>query len=510
MSDKHNANGAVDISQIEEDLVAYLDGELGQEETRAVEERLARDPAARKSLQRLEQTWEALETLPRPDLDENFTRSTVEMIAVEADREVTQQMAAVPNRKRRMWLAIGGGTLLAALVGFLVVNVAVGDPNQQLLADLGVLERIEVYREVGTIEFLRDLDTSGLLSDNNLADVPLPPPTAEPPEAMPASIAERRARVEKMSPAEKDQLKRRGEWLAELDEAARTQLRTLDAALAADPQAASLERLMDRYHRLLSSLPPESQRNLRSMAADDRIPYIRELLNVATSRRELTEAEMHWVGTWARQKYGRDDPRTKTFESPSPWSFGGRRFGDRGGWGRTPFEHMTPAEFAELEKGLSQKSRDLLDKIPELNERKGQLGNWIMFTFQKRMANRPRVSDAALREFFLTKLSDTQRYKLEALPPERFTEELTRLYRGPSESGKKGEFPKIEFPKKGDRPEGRPEGAPKTENTKGDFPKKGDRPDRPEGPFKRPFGEGNGREQKPPPPPQPQPQKKPE
>lgn len=468
MSDKHNANGAVDISQIEEDLVAYLDGELDQEETRAVEDRLARDPAARRSLQRLEQTWEALETLPRPDLDENFTRSTVEMIAVEADREVTQQMAAVPNLKRRLWLAIGGGVLLAALVGFFAVDIAVGDPNQDLLADLSVLERIEVYREVGTIEFLRELEKSGLLSDANLTNVPLPPPPAEPLlAALPVATAERRALVEKMSPAEKDQLKRRREWLAELDEAARAQLRTLDAALAADPQAASLERLMERYHRLLGSLPPETQRKLRGLATNERVPYIKELLASATSRRELAPAEMQaihiWAGNWAKKTFGRDDPRIKAYESGGLWNFIGRRFGERGGWSRTPFEKVEAAEFAELEKGLSQKSRELLDKIPDLAEKKNTLAGWIMFTFQKGMNRQPRVSEEELRTFFLTKLNDTQRYKLEALPPERFTEELTRLYRGPMEPGgpgKKGEHPKVEFPKK-------------------------DRPDRPEGPFKK-------------------------
>lgn len=466
MSDKPNTNGAVDISQIDEDLVAYLDGELDPAESRAVEERLARDPAARRNLQRLEQTWDALGSLPRPDLGEDFTRSTVELVAVEADREMTQQMAAMPSRKLRMWLSIGAGTLLAALLGFVIVHFAVGDPNLQLLKDLAVLERIELYREVGTIDFLRELEKSSLLSDANLANVPLPPVASAEPivTPLPAGIEERRTLVAKMSPAEKDQLKRRGEWLAELDEGTQIELRTLDAALAQDEQAAALERLMERYHRFLGTLPPESQRKLRSLAAAERVPYIQEILQAAASRRELTPPEMqaihNWMVNWAKQKYGPDNSKTKWYEGGGPGVFGGgrMRYGDRSGWNRTPFERLEPAEFAELEKVLSPKSRELLDKIADPAEKKAQLATWISFTFQRGATRQPKIKEEELRTFFLTKLSDEQRYKLEALPPERFTEELTRLYRGPMDPigmpGKKGEFNKGDFKK--DRPD-RPE-----------------------------------------------------
>ena len=42
-----------------DELVAYLDGELPPEECRAVEERLANDDAYRQQLRDLDQAWEA-------------------------------------------------------------------------------------------------------------------------------------------------------------------------------------------------------------------------------------------------------------------------------------------------------------------------------------------------------------------------------------------------------------------------------------------------------------------
>ena len=58
-------------------LVAYLDGELNEAESRAIATKLSLSPTARREVEALEKTWELLEQLPRPKAPENFTERTL-------------------------------------------------------------------------------------------------------------------------------------------------------------------------------------------------------------------------------------------------------------------------------------------------------------------------------------------------------------------------------------------------------------------------------------------------
>ena len=75
-----------------DELVAYLDGELSADECRRVERRLASDADYRRRLTELEQAWSALEALPPTMVDDDFARTTIEMVAVAAERDVSERV----------------------------------------------------------------------------------------------------------------------------------------------------------------------------------------------------------------------------------------------------------------------------------------------------------------------------------------------------------------------------------------------------------------------------------
>ena len=52
------------IESLDEELVAYLDGQLDPESARQVEQRLASEETARRRLQQLAQSWDMLDQLP--------------------------------------------------------------------------------------------------------------------------------------------------------------------------------------------------------------------------------------------------------------------------------------------------------------------------------------------------------------------------------------------------------------------------------------------------------------
>jgi len=149
---------------LEEQLVAYLDGELDEGQTARVEQRLAADPKVRESLLRLDRTWSLLERLDRVRLDDRFTRTTLEMVAVAAEEDVRRWEQEVPRQRRRRWLVGGMGLLAASVAGFLMVALFQPDPDESLLQDLPVLEDLDELRQIDDIKFLQLLYEEGLFA----------------------------------------------------------------------------------------------------------------------------------------------------------------------------------------------------------------------------------------------------------------------------------------------------------------------------------------------------------
>jgi anti-sigma factor RsiW len=165
MSDEPSATNPAGMrAGLQEQLVAYLDGELDHEHLVQVEALLASDPVARQELTRLERTWSLLDGLERPEVDETFTRTTIEMVAVAEQEKLNQQQAEAPRRRRRQWL-IGGAVLLSAiLAGFLGVALLRPDPDHQLIEDLPLLVDYDEYSQIDDVKFLQLLYEQGLFT----------------------------------------------------------------------------------------------------------------------------------------------------------------------------------------------------------------------------------------------------------------------------------------------------------------------------------------------------------
>jgi anti-sigma factor RsiW len=152
---------------LQEELSAYLDGELDADSVREIEQRLARDAAYRAELQQLERAWNLLDRLPRAAVADSFTKTTIEMVAVAAGEEARAIEKDLPRRRRRQ--QIGGSLALVAagLVGFAIGHWAWPNPNRQLLEDLKVLENLEFYYQADNIDFLQLLDREGVFTEGD-------------------------------------------------------------------------------------------------------------------------------------------------------------------------------------------------------------------------------------------------------------------------------------------------------------------------------------------------------
>ncbi|HEY2893747.1 MAG TPA: zf-HC2 domain-containing protein [Pirellulales bacterium] len=159
------AEQSTNTEQVQEELSAYLDGELDAQSVREVELRLARDAAYRQELQRLERAWDMLDGLPRAAVGDSFTRTTIEMVAVAAADEVKSFQEQLPRRRRSRNAIAGGLAVAAGVVGFALGLAWWPDPNRQLLDDLKVLQNFEYYYQADDFDFLKQLDRESLFAD---------------------------------------------------------------------------------------------------------------------------------------------------------------------------------------------------------------------------------------------------------------------------------------------------------------------------------------------------------
>lgn len=139
-----------------EDLVAYLDGELGEQEARALEARLHLDPKARQEAETLKKAWDMLDYLPRPEPSPNFTHRTIERLT--AQQLATGQLGWRGRLFRAGWAA---AVLLAFVAGFALAKQYLqhrqADHDQQLVRDLNIVENLRAFETVDDIDFLHKL-----------------------------------------------------------------------------------------------------------------------------------------------------------------------------------------------------------------------------------------------------------------------------------------------------------------------------------------------------------------
>lgn len=153
-----------DIDGVDEQLVAYLDGELDANNRSRVEQRLAADAEFRTRLRMLQRTWDALDVLGRADANEAFTRTTVEFVAVKTAQDVQHEKQRQVRKRLWTWVAWTACGLASATAGFVVLTQILSRPDRQLVRDLPVIERVDEYRNADSLEFLKALDESGLFA----------------------------------------------------------------------------------------------------------------------------------------------------------------------------------------------------------------------------------------------------------------------------------------------------------------------------------------------------------
>ena len=346
-NDPRQPEPAESAAVLNEQLVAYLDGELDDESSRQIEERLTSDSTLREQLGQLERTWDALDELEQIEVDEDFTQTTIEMVAVAAEEERFLDDQQRPARLRRRWLLGIAGLMIACLAGFVAAWGFASNTNDQLIEDFPVLARLDEYRLIDQIEFLQLLLEKNVFppqEEEKDGEKPLAAPLVVPVEAETARIEalktaeERREYIQEMTANQKAQLLEKREHFKRLSEDKREQLHKLHDDLEISDHREELERVMKDYVEwALVALSASERAHL------DRIPDAEE--------RVQQVIKYKWFADWRRR------------HPNGPGGFTGRPVGGRQFWKDSPMP-LSPEYLAAVDRYVLRHADELAWLLP--------------------------------------------------------------------------------------------------------------------------------------------------
>jgi hypothetical protein len=417
-----------------EEIVAYLDGELSPEESARVERQLASDDSYRRQLQGVERAWKALDELPMPVVDDQFSRSTMALAVQAATAEVQEKTVALPIQRRRSWLATGFTAAAAAALGFLVIRLAWQNPERMLLHDLAVIDNVDVYSQVDRVDYLRLLrrELGPQLDELGLRSTAAPEELERLHTVMQVNL--RAGWLRKLDPVQRTDLRAKYNRFRELPVEEQQRLRKLHEELAAAPDADELQRTMFTYHEWLRGLPPARQFELRSMPAEDRVRTVSQWASemrddaifalsedelrifVRKMRVPLNDLMRTAARDMLREPQGRRPPRFAEPPGPNLPRALALQFASG---------VVRPGEFQNaLLEALPERTRGAFERLPprEKVER-------VMAWKRQAEAAQGEVSQEALERFFAEELDPETRAELLSLPPGDMQQALGRLYR---------------------------------------------------------------------------------
>ncbi len=161
-------------------LTAYLDGELDEEATSAIEAKISVDAEARAEMEQLRHAWSMLDFLPRAQPSPDFTNRTMERLSLERmplGAGTSSSVQLIPIHQPAPWKAVAfwAAVFLAAVgLGASVIPIVFRPPapstseaDEAIIRHLRVLERWHLYPLAEDLDFLKQLNRPEYFGDEN-------------------------------------------------------------------------------------------------------------------------------------------------------------------------------------------------------------------------------------------------------------------------------------------------------------------------------------------------------
>jgi len=269
------------------------------------------------------------------------------------------------------------------------------------------------------------------------------------------SLAQRRAKIEAMSPVEKQELRRMQERFVSLPAAEQQSIRRIAAQLAADPEGQKLRQVLVRYHEWLKTLSAGQRAELVELPWLERVARIKHFKAHQAEQRSsgsidadpLSPADLrhvlHWLEDYALQNKDlltKDLPaqrRKHLEELDRPKQRRSLLWLAWQHWQSGAPGDLPPPDTASMQRlagTMSAGPREQLEQAPTPKQYQELVKSWVRQAVRHRVETLGpghKLNAAAqdeMQRFFQQDLSPRQREQLLKLPREQMQRELRRLY----------------------------------------------------------------------------------
>ena len=301
---------------VDEQLVAYLDGELTPQERSALDSRLGRDAALRSRLRELQHGWDLLDELPMATPSPILLESTLRMAALEAsgnrgDAARSDRGSKASDRRRgRGWgfdRRFSPILLVLAAVVCFAVGVAASWTSESVrfrdqLNRLPVALHVDAYLHASDLDWMREL--AGMKNWQHAVavaehfgewDFSLHHQIDQ------ASPLQRQAILRELPIEDQQVVMEAWQRYERLGPEEVARVSSVADRVAAQSDATDLLATMDRYARWRDSLPAPTRDQISQAAPDDRITLVDQELQktvkqwTAQTSRLLTEEDLETI-----------------------------------------------------------------------------------------------------------------------------------------------------------------------------------------------------------------------
>ncbi len=267
-----------DIETVDEQLTAYLDGELSPADAATLEKSLVDDERLRLRLAELRKSYDLLDEIPETPHNQRFTKSTLELVI--RDLSGTESIAnrrevKAPSRPIDWWgwpgiLGLLGalaivGSLTACTISF--VNARRDVRNLGLFADVRGLE--DVHELKTAIKLSEATEIIAILRDN-LGEKLVPPP--------PDTVWDRKTWVQSLTPMQISRLESGRELTKKLDRDTLTRYQAMESQIEIRPDRKQIQETIHLIGLVLDSIPSYKRLEMDLMKSDQRYEFLKEQL----------------------------------------------------------------------------------------------------------------------------------------------------------------------------------------------------------------------------------------
>lgn len=308
-----------ETEKLDEELTAYLDGELSANAAADLEARLVNDESLRQRLAELRKAYDLLDDLPLSTPRQSFTQTTIEMVVEDLRRSssiATNKSASstsnsspqddtnkLPKTKKdwfvwptSLWLATAA-SLLGVLIGSMLVffqsrselaqlDIAANMPGLQDASELSVIT--ELAKEKELIEYLR----------SHYYDRMIP--------IVPRSLWGRRTWVHGLNNVQLAKLDNARDLLNKFPADIRNRWNAIQTQIDTAPDAESLNQTVRIIGMVLDSMPTAKRQDLEVLtASEEKLRFLKEQLSLRAAMfyaADLQSDDANALDEWSKNE----------------------------------------------------------------------------------------------------------------------------------------------------------------------------------------------------------------